>query len=722
MESQHEGAGERLYPRPDFDRSGRWLSLDGPWGFAADPDDRGRAEGWERPGRAPKSGTITVPFAWETPASGIEAQWLPVGWYFRHIAPPGAWKGERTILHIGAAHYATDVWLDGRHVGTHAGGYLPFACDLTDALEHGDGKLVIRIEAPIDKRFIPHGKQRSRPADDYDGCSFTPSSGIWQSVWLEPRPATYINALQLRPSAGLAGIEAFVEVSGPKAAEASVTVEIPGQAPQVLVLVGSGCARTTLRVEAPRLWSPRSPHLYEVTARLRSPDGSDDVRSYTGLRSIAARAGHLYLNDERLYVRGVLDQGFWPRSGYTAPDDAALRRDVELILAAGYSLSRKHIKLEDPRWLYWADRLGLLVWEEPPCVGRFALEAQARFEAQLEPMVARDGNHPCIVFWGIYNEEWGLDFQTEQDPERRAAVVRAYDRLKAADPSRPIIDDSGWSHVKTDILDWHYYDNDIARWARITETLAGDSATALAHFVVEEVPYETPMSVSGVDHAGLPIINGEYGGGVTDAERGWHLRWQSQELRRHDVFDGYIYTEITDVEHELAGIYTADRCMKPLGCNLADVNAETLIVFDLIPERPGRDLVVHGRELALTMRISHQGSEPLLGALACAWETQETACSTCELAVAPHSLSSPVRVTCVLPDGMEAGKLLVTLQDQYGRPAARAFLDVVVEAGGAVPAHGVPAVAREIEDAARGPLAQVAEQQHAGHVDGPIRR
>jgi beta-galactosidase/beta-glucuronidase len=673
-------AGEvRPYPRPDFERSDRWLSLDGPWAFAPDPLDHGRRDGWEQPGRAPAERVITVPFAWESPASGIGTHWMHVGWYARHVELPAAWTEARTILHIGAAHYATEVWLNGKSVGRHSGGYLPFAFDLTDALRDGEGDLVIRVEAPVDKRFIPHGKQHSRPRDDYDDCCFTPSSGIWQAVWVEARPATYVETLQLRAAAGLNAIEVRVTVAGPHAAEATVTVEVPGEGRQAVVFDSAGHGRAIVTIAAPWRWSPASPRLYDVVARLESPDGSDLVRGYTGLRSIEARDGHLFLNGERLYVRGVLDQGYWPRTGYTAPDDGALRRDVELTLAAGYNLARKHIKLEDPRWLYWADRLGLLVWEEPPCVGRFTAQATAVFEDQLERMVERDGNHPCTILWGIYNEEWGLDFLTEQDEARRAAVRRAYDKLARADGSRPIIDDSGWSHVKTDVLDWHYYDDDIRSWAAVTAGLATDALSPFGHQIGPRQWYETLLSVTGSSHEGLPILNGEYGGGATDFERGWHLRWQTQELRRHDGMDGYVYTEIFDVEHELCGIYTADRRLKVLGCDPADVNADTVIIFDLLPLRPGCDIVVEGASLDFDVRISHRGPRAIMGVLACGWEESGETISEIQLSIRPCEITPPVHVTCPIPSAIRHGKLVARLLDGEGRQVARAFLDMDVE-------------------------------------------
>jgi beta-galactosidase/beta-glucuronidase len=670
------------YPRPDFDRSHRWLSLNGAWDFAADPDDRGRGAGWER-GHGPWPERISVPFAWESPLSGVGRAWLPIGWYRRSIARPVEWAGERTILHIGAAHYQCMVWLNGRPIGAHTGGYLPFSFDITDALEDGRGELVLRVEAPIDKRSIPHGKQRSRPADDYDSCAFTASSGVWQPVWLEGRPATHIAGVELRPSARLDAIHARVTLAGPHRAAATLSLQVAGHDAWAVSVGDNPVVTATLPVRDPYLWTPRTPHLYDVVVRLRSADGEDRVGAYTGLRRIETRGERLLLNGERLYVRGVLDQGYWPAGGYTAPDDMALRRDVELTRAAGYNLARKHIKLEDPRWLYWADRLGLLVWAEPPCVGRYSPEAIARFEAQLEPMVARDGNHPCIVLWGIYNEEWGLDFRLARDREKQEAVERAYAGLKALDRSRPIIDNSGWWHVETDLLDWHYYDNDVRRWGEVTAALVADATTRWQSFQFDIAPFVgMQLSVAGKEHAGLPLINGEYGGGRTTAERGWHLRWQTQELRRHDAVGGYLYCELYDVEHELCGIYSADRAPKDLGCDPAAINAETVIIFDLVPDGPGRDVIAPDGAIDVAVRLSHHGLRPLQGTLTWAWEGAGRLAGKESVTARPYELTAPLRMRCSLPGGHSHGRLEVLLSDAEGRPAASGFLDVTTSGAG----------------------------------------
>ena len=670
------------YPRPDFNRSHCWTNLNGEWDFRADPNNQGQLAHWEQPDNGEWPERIVVPFCWETPASQIAREWLSIGWYHRQIQRPTEWTYTQTVLHFGAVHYHCQVWLNGQWVGEHTGGYLPFSFDITDQLENGGGELVVRVEAPLDKLAIPHGKQRSKPADDYDGCAFTASSGIWQMVWLEARPATYIELVQLRPTADLTAIEAHITLHGPHLEESMLLVQLEGEIRQTLSIEGRETLEVLLPIMAPQLWSPGNPHLYTVQVRLRSADGEDLVSSYTGLRKVEVKGNRILLNGERIYLRGALEQGYWPESGYTAPDDEALRLDVQLALKAGYNLIRKHIKLEDPRWLYWADRLGLLVWAEPPCVGRYSPEAIARFEAQLAPMVARDGNHPSIIMWGIYNEEWGLDWDTAHNKEKQDAVRRAYDLLASLDKNRPIIDDSGWNHVKTDILDWHYYDGNIRRWNEVTAAIVNDATTWFGHQLAVDNWYETQLSLPESDHAptGLPLLNGEYCGGDGDIERGWHLRWQTQALRRHDAISGYIYTELYDVEHELCGIYSADRQLRSLGCNPADVNAETVIIFDLIPEQPGLDYRAQNRAVDVSILISHQGSQRLQGKLTWAWEGRVGSQVCQEVEIAPFTITQPISIQHELPADWQAGRLVVRFLDHAGYCCAYEFLDVAMAA------------------------------------------
>lgn len=681
------------YPRPQFDRSHSWLSCNGRWEFAATgstlADPTTAAEPlWDR--------QIVVPFAWDCAASGVDLAWLSEGWYRRCVELPERWQAseERVVLHFGAVHHQATVWVNDRPVGSHVGGYLPFELDITNAVvERNDLEIIVRVNAPVDKREIVHGKQRSIPRDDYDDCAFAPSSGIWQSVWLELRPAVFIRELQLHPTAELSGLDVTIEFGGAITA-GRLELSVLETGDRAVVELNGPRAEARIDFDAPRLWSPQDPYLYHVQAVLSTPTGRDKVTSYTGLRAVEVRGNELHLNGERLFVRGVLDQGYWPGSGITAPTDEAYVTDLRLAQEAGFNLVRKHLKTEDPRFLFHADRLGLLVWAEPACTGRFTAASTEAFEAQITPMVERDGNHPSIVIWGLYNEEWGLDWDVPSDPAKQAAVRRAYDRLKELDPSRPIVDNSGWTHVDTDLLDWHIYTNDPNEWRDIVEGVASGSLT---HFPVHIAPgVVVHKSMMGTDAAPpfVPNLNSEYGGGFTSAQRGWNLRWQTQEIRRHDGLSGYVYTELYDIEHEMAGVYGHDRKPKELnGIDPALDHAETTLVLDVAPIEPGRDLLISG-STDLAVHVSHHGSASINGQLRAYWLPQMSPLTrswaaelaagdgpapVAEIAVSakPFQLSEVHTVTIRLPDQPRARLALIMAAERS--LVAATTVDVEVE-------------------------------------------
>jgi hypothetical protein len=434
---------------------------------------------------------------------------------------------------------------------------------------------------------------------------------------------------------------------------------------------------------SPRLWSPADPALYSVTATLETPEGSDVVGAYSGLRRIEARDGQLFLNGRRCYLRGVLDQGYWPRTGMTAPNDEALRADVELAAAAGFNLIRKHLKFENPRQLYWADRLGVLAWVEPPSVGRYSEDSMAAFMALLAPMAEIYGNHPSVILWGIFNEEWGLDWSTPQDPQRQRTVAAAYDRLRSADRSRPIIDNSGWAHVRTDVVDWHVYTDDPAYWSEVVSGLAGGRTDTLQIGIAPNRVVPRPLHLDP-PVAPLPLLNSEYGVGLTGPERGWHMRWQTQMMRGADRLCGYVYCELYDIEHETAGVFTAARDPKDLGrTNPADVHAETVIVVELVPVAPGADIVIDADETATSVgfpvRISHHGSHALLGHLWWQWEHESLPAGSVELRADPFHCTDPIGITAKLtrqPGDTGAARLMLTVTDLDATMVARTFVDV----------------------------------------------
>jgi beta-galactosidase/beta-glucuronidase len=655
------------YPRPDFDRSERWLTLNGKWGFQP-------AEG--------EPTTILVPFAWETSASTVRRTWLESAVYRRMITVPREWDGSRVVLTFGAVHHVARVLLDGILVGSHVGGYTSFEFDITELVTPGaPSELLVEVDAPADKRALPHGKQRSIPRDDYDGVSFTPTSGIWQSVWLEARGRAYVASVALRGDS-LTQFAVSGTLGGDSVNGASVVATIEGRE-SAFVADAQGRFEGTIVVDAPRLWSPAEPHLYSIEFTVGDGGSADHVTATAGLRKIETRGEHLFLNDRRLYVRGVLDQGYWPGAGLTAPDDAALVRDLELARDLGFNLVRKHLKFEEPRWLHEADKMGMLVWAEPACPSRFSPEAAAAFEDQLPDLVRRDGNHPSIVVWGLYNEEWGLDWDIPGSPERAEAAAHAYDTMRALDDTRPIVENSGWAHVRTDLVDWHYYDEDPAKWAANVAALAsGDEESFEVKLGPDFIVDKSFYGSADFPRTGVPILNSEFGAGFTSLERAWHVRWQTQEIRRHDRFAGYVYTELTDVEHEMAGLLDAQRRQKDWGgLNPADINAETVLIVDLVPQRAGADIPVPTAPLAVDVRISHHGGRAIITTLHAAWSSpgsplppasREAIDARAQQNVAPFAVSDPVTLEVPAPSG--PSRLHLWLEAD-GRSIAHTYVD-----------------------------------------------
>ena len=653
------------YPRPDRDRSEQWLSLNGTWSLTSED----------------ATVPITVPFSWETPASGVGRTWLENATYTRTITLPSGWQGRRVFLEFGAVWHRAVVTIDGEAVGDHDGGYTSFEFDVTDFLSEGvPAELRVDVTAPSDKRALPHGKQRSIPRDDFDGVDFTPTSGIWQSVWLEARGRTWIDDIVVRgDSLEYFAVSGTVRGDSPAGAVVTVTVD---DAHTVLTADAHGRFVGTIAPRDPQHWSPTTPHLYE----LGFTTADDSVWITGGLRRFEARGEQLFLNGERFYLRGVLDQGYWPTSGATAPSDAALVTDLQLARDAGYNLVRKHYKFEEPRFFHHADRMGMLTWAEPAGTSRWTPEGAANFEAQVAPMVARDGNHPSIVIWGLYNEEWGLDWDIAASPERAGAAIDAYDLLHSLDDSRPIVENSGWSHVKSDLVDWHYYDESNASWAANLRALAEGTRDSWEvnlgrGFVVDKSLYGS----AGFPREGVPIVNSEYGAGFTPFERSWNVRWQTQELRRHDRFAGYVYTELTDIEHEPAGLFDVNRNPKDWGgLDPADANGETTLVIDLVPREAGADIPMPAPGFTVDVHVSHHGSESVTGTVHAAWVSSgrpfppaglTSAAHSGAVTVEPFVLSEAVTVALDAPAGLPAARLLLWFVDSDGSVRARSFVD-----------------------------------------------
>jgi beta-galactosidase/beta-glucuronidase len=561
----HDSPPRSEYPRPSFARV-RWLSLNGWWTLAFDPEDRGLSEHWE--GRDGFMRPILVPFAPETPLSGVgDTDFHPIVWYHRSFRVPPDYAGLRLWLHIGAVDYAATVFVNGQRVKDHEGGHVPVSCDITDAVDwDADNALVVRVVDRPRDLTQPRGKQYwERDARD---IWYTRTTGIWQPVWLEPVAATALTAVHYTADPATGQVAWTVGVTDAAvAAEARVVIEV-GDPEHLSCRVEEAITSDRFTVSAVlppdhvRLWSPEHPTL--LPARYRLTVGGavvDDVQSYVAFRRLEARGGRLYLNGEPYRLKMVLDQGYFVGGGLTAPSDADLRRDVELVKAMGFNGVRKHQKIEDPRWLYWCDRLGLLVFEEMPDAYAFDERAVSRLVREWLEVLDRDRDHPAIVAWVPVNESWGVPHVAD-DAAEQAYLTALYWLTKALDPTRLVISNDGWIHTRSDLVTVHDYTRDPA----VLEARYADAAA-----ISRLTPEGRPLFASGFAYGGEPVVVSEFGGAHTAAFASapdpsdaflQHYRALLRALARSPYLQGYCYTQLADVEQEQNGLLTADRTPK----------------------------------------------------------------------------------------------------------------------------------------------------------------
>jgi beta-galactosidase/beta-glucuronidase len=565
------------YPRPQLARDG-WVSLNGEWDFACE-----RTAQWRAPPAVRWDKKITVPFAPETPASGVhDTDFHAICWYRRTFAAPALASGARLLLHFGAVDDAATVWVNGAIVTRHAGGYTPFSADITDFLA-SDGPQTVIVRAEDD----PHDLAKPRGKQDWHrephAIWYPRTSGIWQTVWLEPIPASAIGQIIWRPNLERWEIGLEATLSGPPRDDLRLQVTLrAGErvfADDTYALIGSEIARRISLLDPgigdarnELLWSPDRPMLIDAELRLWDGQGAlvDRVQSYTALRSVAVQGDQFLFNGRPLRLRMALDQGYWPESGLTAPDDAALRRDVELAKAMGLNGVRKHQKIEDPRYLYWADRLGLLVWEEMPSAYRFTKDAVARLTRDWLVAMERDLSHPCIVAWVPFNESWGVP-DLPNSAAQRDYVRALYHLTKTMDPDRPVIGNDGWEHVATDIIAIHDYDDSLERMQARYGT-----PDARASLLTRMLPAGRRVSLVAEQHGGQPVMLTEFGGLTFSNDPGaWGYSHAGNKeefaarytrllavVRAFPLFAGFCYTQFTDTYQETNGLLYADRTPK----------------------------------------------------------------------------------------------------------------------------------------------------------------
>ncbi len=533
------------YPRPQMVRKD-WLNLNGLWEYAIVARDEQQPQNFD--------GQILVPFPVESALSGVMK---PVGekkrlWYRRTFKISNKWANQRILLHFGAVDWETIVWVNGKRVGTHRGGYDPFTFDITEALNKtGAQEIVLSVWDPTDTGYQPRGKQVKNP----HGIWYTSTTGIWQTVWLEPVSKAYIKSLKI-----VTDIDAdTVRVTAACSKEATgYSIEAEAKAGWFTKAKATGKVgkEIVLLIKKPKLWSPDSPFLYGLKATLKDSQGRkvDAVDSYFGMRKISLGKDEkgitrIFLNNRPLFMFGPLDQGFWPDGLYTAPTDEALRYDIEVTKKLGCNMARKHVKVEPERWYYWCDKLGLLVWQDMPNgdkhVGRKdpdiqrSPESAKQFELELSRVIDAHRNHPSIVMWVPFNEGWG-----QYDTPRIVNLIKKWD------PTRLVDNASGWADRKVgDVHDVHKYPG-----PRAPEN-EPDRAAVLGEF-------------GGL---GLPVK-----GHTWQDEKNWGYRSFKTHQRLTDAYlsllsklqpliegglSAAVYTQTTDVEIEVNGLMTYDRAI-----------------------------------------------------------------------------------------------------------------------------------------------------------------
>jgi beta-galactosidase/beta-glucuronidase len=573
------GAGEvprPEYPQPQFERA-QWLSLNGTWEFEFDDRNAGMPAAFTR--------KIVVPFAFETPRSGIhDTTFHPWVWYRRSFTVPADWRNRRVLLHFGAVDYRAWVWLNGQLLGTHEGGSTPFRFDITEQLKPGANTIVVKAEDPPQDRFIPRGKQywelKSR------GIFYTRTSGIWQPVWLEATGDAYLD--KVRITTHLDGRVRFEAKLGRTAPELEFGAEVLYRGAPVAqgrVKVAGAAAHLELRVPNPQFWMVNNPNLYDVRYELRRGETVlDRVTSYFGIREIAISNGRIWINGRSVYLKWVLDQGYWPESTLTPPSDDAMRFDIEAAKEMGFNGCRKHQKVEDPRFLYWADKLGFLVSGEMPNAYEFDADYAARFTREWLEAVERDYNHPSVIMWVPINESWGTP--NLRDAQQQSHLRANYWLTKSLDPTRPVVENDGWEHVDTlDLFTIHDYaatgERLLARYKDLGKPGARIPDNARAIFA------------PGNSYTGAPFLLSEFGGiafipeGARVPGDAWgyagvektaeaalaRLRGLYEAIAKIDAWAGICYTQITDVEQEVNGLLTYDRKKKFDPAAIRELNA-----------------------------------------------------------------------------------------------------------------------------------------------------
>ena len=553
------------HPRPQFMRND-WMNLNGTWTYTFDHGESGRERGLFKSTGFERN--ITVPFCPESKLSGVgHTDFIKAMWYHRIIDIPDTWSGRRILLNFGGVDYECEAFIDGKSAGIHYGGSASFGFDITEFASTGEHSLVVAVRDDTRSGVQPGGKQSNR-FGSY-GCKYTRTTGIWQTVWLEAAGMKGLSRVRTMTDIDSGSATFIPEYFSTVRSTTFRAVIKDGNAVIAEGTISSANGiPLTVPIKNAKLWSPEHPHLYDVTFEImENGTVTDSAQSYFGMRKVHTEGNNIFLNNQPVYLRFVLDQGFYPDGIWTAPNDEALKHDIELSMAAGFNGARLHQKVFEERFHYWADRLGYLTWGESASWGMDYTRPDGirNFLSEWGEILLRDMNHPSLIAWTPLNETNA----NAGTPAHRRAHCEVYDLTHRIDPTRPVNEASGYAHVKTDLWTVHNYTQD---GAKLAEQLTPKDESPWRNFPDKEVPY-----------TGQPYLVDEFGGikwiadeaqrfsekswGYGDAPRSLdefyaRLEGQIDALISHGHIVGYCYTQLTDVEQEQNGIYNYDRSEK----------------------------------------------------------------------------------------------------------------------------------------------------------------
>ncbi|HEY0370050.1 MAG TPA: glycoside hydrolase family 2 TIM barrel-domain containing protein, partial [Chthoniobacterales bacterium] len=732
------------YPRPDrqrgFIQGVDWKNLNGAWEFRFDPDDSGVPNEWFKPDARVWPEQITVPFCWESLAAWGEADAagndnyfsrrvyrnplevdifnyrdaarFEVGWYRRTISVPQNehWRGKRVILTVGAADFFTDCWVNGQHIGQNEGGYIPFEFDITDAVRDGSATIVFRVEDPVDNHEQPVGKQWGW---------YTTVSGIWQTVFIEPRAPKFIERFEIATDLERREVALKVFANGGNACAVQITAPDGRTFDETIAIVNNNGA---IRIGLPdvMLWDTINPQLYTIRFTLEGQPVPDVVHGYFGMRSISTKPavdvrapGALCLNDEAIYIRGALYQSYFADGVYTAGDVQLLKDDIAYAKRVGFDLLRVHIKVDDPLLLYWADTLGILLLCDIPNFGEGGdtPTGRRRFEETMRGAIARDFNHPSIIGWCLFNETWGFGGQAEfvklinpkpptigpaqiervgdeklQNVSSFTWIDQMWAVAKSLDPTRLVEDMSvvkwehveGYGHTQTDVNSWHFYTADYDK-----------AKKHIAEVVQETYSGSAYNYMPGFEQKQQPLINSEYGGvGALDGDIdiSWSFKFLTNELRLHGPLSAYIFTELHDVEWERNGFLNYDRTPKNFGYDPTVVNQGDVLPIDAPPIQR----VAAGAEIEVDVLSSHFARRPrsgvtlywtLSGIDSLGWAYDRMLQGSKPIAFPHYQVEVAERVKIRVPNETMLCTLWVRAVDQDGVLLARNYVQFFVDGG-----------------------------------------